>query len=161
MNVCLSCEKETKNPKFCSRSCSAKVNNVLVPKRISKRKCIVCGDKTSNYRKSRCDLHTEEYKKNRILEKTVGEYRNAISVRGKHASWLASAIRLHARNIHKDLKKLSCAVCGYSKHVEICHKKAVSAFSDSALLKEVNSRDNVIQLCPNCHWEFDNGLIQV
>jgi hypothetical protein len=27
------CTRETRNPKFCSRSCAAKVNNVLVPKR--------------------------------------------------------------------------------------------------------------------------------
>ena len=29
-------------------------------------------------------------------------------------------------------------------------------YDDSALLGEVNSEDNAIQLCPNCHWEFDN-----
>ena len=27
MNLCLNCGKETTNPKFCSRSCSATFNN--------------------------------------------------------------------------------------------------------------------------------------
>jgi hypothetical protein len=24
----------------------------------------------------------------------------------------------------------------------------------------VNSLDNLVGLCPNCHWEFDHGLLQ-
>jgi hypothetical protein len=33
MTVCPVCGRDTRNPKFCSRSCAARVNNVLVPKR--------------------------------------------------------------------------------------------------------------------------------
>ena len=51
----------------------------------------------------------------------------------------------------------SCAKCGYDKHVELCHIKDIANFDDDSLLSEVNSRNNIIQLCPNCHWEFDNG----
>jgi hypothetical protein len=25
----------------------------------------------------------------------------------------------------------------------------------------VNSLDNLVGLCPNCHWEFDHGLLQL
>jgi predicted restriction endonuclease len=25
----------------------------------------------------------------------------------------------------------------------------------------VNSLDNLLGLCPNCHWEFDHGLLRL
>ena len=36
MNRCIACQKETKNPKFCCRVCSASYNNTLYPKRSKK-----------------------------------------------------------------------------------------------------------------------------
>lgn len=56
---------------------------------------------------------------------------------------------------------LPCAYCGYSLHVELCHIKPISSFPDSALLSEVNSRKNNIQLCRNCHWELDNSILKI
>jgi HNH endonuclease len=47
--------------------------------------------------------------------------------------------------------------CGYSKHVEICHIKEVKSFPDDAKIKEINDPSNLLYLCPNCHWEFDNS----
>jgi hypothetical protein len=40
---CNHCDKETINPKFCSRSCAAKANNKLYPKRKPENTCINCG----------------------------------------------------------------------------------------------------------------------
>lgn len=88
--------------------------------------------------------------------KTLGEYRNLESVKGKHPSWVYAHVRGMARSKFKKLLSLPCAHCGYSKHVELAHVKPLSSFPDSALLSEINSEENVIQLCPNCHWEFDN-----
>src|SRR5688572_1819508 len=39
---CINCNKETNNPKFCSRSCAAKYTN-KVPKRSRTGKCKSCG----------------------------------------------------------------------------------------------------------------------
>jgi len=55
----------------------------------------------------------------------------------------------------------SCRVCGYDKHVEVCHIKAIKSFDDSATFSEVNSIHNLVFLCPNCHWEFDKGLLNL
>ena len=52
-----------------------------------------------------------------------------------------------------------CQSCSYDKHVELAHLKSVSSFPSTATLKEINSPDNVLVLCPNCHYEFDNGLL--
>ena len=52
-----------------------------------------------------------------------------------------------------------CAICGYDKHIEVAHIKAVSDFDDTATIREINSITNLIGLCPNHHWEYDNGFI--
>lgn len=155
---CVQCNKLTNNPKFCSRSCAAIFTNKATPKRKRTTVCHIsgCDTITKSYRHTKCEHHWQEYLDTRISNKTLGEYRNLLSVKGKHVSWRNSHIRLHARAQHKALLKEPCAHCGYSKHVELCHIKPVSEFPDEALVGAVNSRENVIQLCPNCHWEFDN-----
>lgn len=55
----------------------------------------------------------------------------------------------------------SCVNCGYDKHVEVCHIKAIKDFDLCATVGEVNDPSNLILLCPNCHWEFDNGLLKL
>ena len=49
-----------------------------------------------------------------------------------------------------------CSRCPYSKHVEVAHIKAIASFSEDTLLSVVNHPDNLVVLCPNCHWELDN-----
>ena len=156
MTKCLECGAETNNPKFCSKSCAAKHNNKLYPKRKTNKTCIVCGEPVLSYRHNRCEKHWEEYKENKHKNKTIGEYRKYISVSGKHPSWLHAHVRLFARSWLKHLSKLPCAHCGYDKHVELAHIKDIVSFEDDTLLSVVNSEDNVKPLCPNCHWEFDN-----
>ncbi len=153
---CLCCGKETSNPKFCSRSCAAKVSNKLYPKRKLTRTCTICGEFTKSYRHTKCEKHWLEFKETRYKNRTIGEYRQMMSVKGKHPSWIHAHIRQFARSWLRHMIDLPCAHCGYEKHVELAHIKSVSSFPDDTLLSVVNSPDNVIQLCPNCHWEFDN-----
>lgn len=54
-----------------------------------------------------------------------------------------------------------CSICGYSNHVEVAHIKPVSDFDDSATIREINSLSNLIGLCPNHHWEYDNGILKL
>jgi len=69
-------------------------------------------------------------------------------------------IRYHAREMYaKEL--LTCEKCGYDKHVEICHIKPIKEFNEESTIKEINAKDNIIGLCPNCHWEFDNKLFNI
>ena len=73
-----------------------------------------------------------------------------------------SSIRKHAQQIFENSdKEKCCAICGYDKHYEIAHIKPVSDFEDDALITEINSIDNLIALCPNHHWEVDNGLLNI
>lgn len=146
---------------FCSKSCSAIHNNKLFPKKKTNRVCIICGKQVKSYRHNKCEEHWKQYKENKWKNKTIGEYRNKISVKGKHPSWIHAAIRNFARSWLKHLTVIPCARCGYDKHVELAHIKDIIDFSDDALLSEVNAESNVIQLCPNCHWEFDNDIWKI
>ena len=53
-------------------------------------------------------------------------------------------------------KPKQCICCNYDKHYEVAHIKAVSDFNDDTLISEINDIDNLIALCPNHHWEYDN-----
>ena len=144
---CLNCGKETTNPKYCSKSCSATHTNILYPKRKTKKKCSVCGEPVKNYRTRFCEVHLEDYKFNRYRDKTLGEYQSKDSVKDKHPSWVNAHVRSFARSWNKILTDLPCAVCGYDKHVELAHIKAVSEFNVSDKLSDINNERNIIQLC--------------
>lgn len=104
------------------------------------------------------------------LSTRIGIHQNPIYLRRKgelfksRKTWQGarSNIRRHAERVYSaSSKKKCCYKCGYDKHYEICHIKAVSKFDDNALIQDINSIDNLIALCPNCHWEFDNGVFTI
>lgn len=77
----------------------------------------------------------------------------------RRSSWqnARSTIQKYARITYKGSDKpKECIVCKYTKHYEVAHITAVSDFSDDTLISEINHIDNLIALCPNHHWEYDN-----
>ena len=81
---------------------------------------------------------------------------------GNRKNWQSArtAIRKLADTAYnKSEKPKACVICGYDKHIEIAHIKAVSDFDDDSLISEINDVNNLIALCPNHHWEFDNGFL--
>lgn len=162
---CLQCGVVTPNPKFCSRSCSASFTNTHQPKRKkSFIKCCVpdCSNPARWSSNTRCKEHHLEFKNRKEVKGNtpIGIFREKESV-SKDRSWINVHIRQFARIHYKHLTEKPCAYCGYSKHVELCHIRPVSTFPDSATVFEVNAANNIIQLCPNCHWELDHGLLNI
>lgn len=148
---------------FCSRSCSAKFNNKgkqhNPPK---KRICSKCNNpffSAKENRKSKllCSNCREKYEQytDFLKSKTLAEYYELSSIKGKHPSWRNSHIRALNRSWNKNM--VTNCKCGYSKHVELCHIKPISSFPETATLGEINSPENIKAMCPNCHWEFDYG----
>lgn len=71
-----------------------------------------------------------------------------------------SAIAKDARRVfYSNGDKKKCLVCGYSKHIEVAHIKSVNMFNDSVKIKDINKKENLVGLCPNHHWEFDNDIL--
>lgn len=140
----------------------------LTPVPRSKKKRIrsycSCGKPISGYKNKTCmDCHRNRFKNiiveknnrltiNNVLEKTA-KYRSL----HRYQPIRNDAIKLMKfANITKE-----CKVCGYSNHVEVCHIKGISEFSKDSLLSEVNNLNNLIYLCPNHHWELDNGILKI
>jgi len=79
-----------------------------------------------------------------------------------HKSSAFALVRSRARTKMREAGKLnSCMNCGYNKHVEVCHIVAISEFSEDTMISEINSEENLLALCPNCHWEFDHGMLKL
>lgn len=148
--ACLYCTKETTNPKFCCRSCSASFSNAKTPRRRPEGFCKVC-NKTIKKSRMYCK---ECFKKEKLIDPTIISYGSMVQKRSyqKH-----SVIRDLARRLYiKSGRPKYCAHCGYDKHYEVCHIKGINEHTDDSLLSDINSIDNLIALCPNCHWEFDH-----
>lgn len=157
MQKCFHCGIEHSNPKFCSRSCAVKSTNVSSPKRKIKAKCKKCDLPVYKSQRLFCKFHRDEYFQTK--NRDIGSYRIKDCLKDLHVSSKHAHIRGLARTQHQHLLTQPCAKCGYDYHVELCHLRAVSDFPDDALISEVNSVDNVTQLCRNCHWELDHPKV--
>lgn len=152
---------------FCNRNCAAACNNKGRRRHpVIFRTCTKCSQTflyiPKNRNRKRCSECSRIYlNSDRIRRMTLAELWSQPSVKGKHPSWRNSHIRLMNRLWNADLLKKPCAVCGYKLHVELCHIRAISDFPESTLIEEVNHPSNVIQLCPNHHWELDNGYLKL
>lgn len=90
------------------------------------------------------------------------ENKTILDLKNKRQYQVYSQIRDIARKIfYEHNKQFSCKNCGYNKHIEVCHIKAINSYSDDTKISEINALSNLIGLCPNCHWEFDNGLLDI
>ena len=167
---CVNCEKIFDKKKaqiartgnnFCSRSCSATFNNKKFPrlrmkplKRTVKKysKCNRCGVEL-NYQKRRmlCS-DCKDMSKDQTLAQVAYDKHH------KSSCW--ALVRSRARGVMKDKHRI-CSNCGYDKHVEVAHKRSISEFDLNTLISDVNNEDNLILLCPNCHWEFDHNIIKI
>ena len=91
-----------------------------------------------------------------IAKKTKGElFRDRSNYQSARSCIRKGAVK----NFEKVPNNTYCYICGYNKHVDIAHIKAVSDFSDDTLIEVINDPSNLIPLCPNHHYEFDNGLM--
>lgn len=166
MIECTNCSKLTTNPKFCNKSCSAIWTNKNYNKRRGKGKLRICKKCNIEYRSSRlhqsrilCKECSLNYRTIKSKQTTLKEVRESDAIKGKHPSWLHSRVRANNKNWNKHLAKLPCQFCNYKLHVELCHIKSIASFPDSATLGEVNHPDNILVLCRNHHWEFDNKYL--
>lgn len=153
--------KRTKH-NFCSKRCSnVKSNQNRWKGHISvlnNHKCIQCG-KLRDYRSALCQsCRNLEHKKKCetiTIKKLKQKHKNKIQ------SWYSSEIRNFNRVWNKHLLNFGCQICGYNNHIELCHIKPICSFNENSMLKEINDESNNVVLCPNHHWEFDNGIITI
>lgn len=159
MNTCLFCHKTTEK-QFCSRSCRtsyymANPTPAILASREKRKKtnaCQLCG--TSTGRRSKyCIKCRESILSLKDMTLKDGMYNHL------HKSSSFAKIRTRARAVFAKTGISACQKCGYDKHIEVCHIRPISDFAESDLISIINAPTNLVGLCPNCHWEFDNGLL--
>lgn len=187
-NVCQHCGKalswEQRKNKYCSHSCAAKINNLDTVQFKDSFINKISDDEFEKIVKSSHSLkeisdkigYSYQTNNNKIIVQRCKNLNLSIPNRKNVNSYTKEFIfkfRKNWQSARSDIRKnaektfkqsgndLKCAICGYDKHIEIAHIKAVSEFSDTSLISEINNINNLIALCPNHHWEYDNGLLDL
>lgn len=151
MKICVNCKSKPVSKfgtKFCGRSCSATYNNKIYPKRGPEGQCKLCLA-TIIASKTYCDKCWIQRKRvyHCTLREMLGPSRPGFKYR---------KIRNEARHRYKNVEN-QCEKCDENFHIEICHIRPIGDFPLDTRIEIINARDNILFLCPNCHWEFDHG----
>lgn len=135
MNKCINCEQETKNAKFCSRSCSVSYNNSKTPKRTKNEnniKCIGCDNIFY-----------------RAPNSAINQIYCSRSCRSKHRFETGQC--RHPSTIKPILIEL------YGNKCSICHQGSQWKDQDLVMILDHidgnssnNMPDNLRLVCPNC-----------
>lgn len=154
--VCLVCSKvfhsENKCRKFCSRQCISKLSKAKAQLKIVT--CPKCNGPTNCHssgakRKMCIDCRDKVTK---VGKRTMKEMSYSKDPQNRYRK-----IRFHAHEVaRRSLPPSGCSKCPYDKHVELAHIRAISSFPEDTILNVINNPSNLMWLCPNCHWEFDN-----
>ena len=87
---------------------------------------------------------------------TVGQRKAKDAI--KHPSYYRGYLNSITRLLNAHCPRI-CQPCGYDKHVEYCHVRPIKEFLDFTTVQKVSGPENILVLCPNCHWEYDHGLL--
>lgn len=168
---CLTCNKNTKNPKFCSSSCAASFNNSNDNgRKVGCKKYYQGPDFLRLCPTCKCEISARRMFCDKCFGASVktfdGDYVNIENATKKMLltddTQRYSRIRKMARKvlIESGIEKV-CKICSYSKRVDCCHIKPINEYEDSTLVTVINDIANLVWLCPNHHWEFDNKLVDI
>jgi hypothetical protein len=159
---------DARRKKFCDRHCAARFNNFGrqrnpdgKPQGRKQRSCVTCGSPVQGKFKRYCSSMCWPKKKDITLE-TRGSLQERYSRILPIYSWQASRGRIngHAHKVYfRSNRKRECVECGYTRHIHVCHIRAVSDFPPTATIAEINDIANLVALCPNHHWEYDHGFL--
>lgn len=157
--------KNTKN-NYCSRECFG-IAKKHAPRK--ERTCVDCNikfysKKSNKCSKRFCDNCRKKYENitEYLKSYSIKEYLDHLNCwQNKDPSYKSSGIGVLNRKWNKDLLDYACQNCNYELHIELCHITGIANFDDSATLGIVNSPNNILVLCRNCHWEFDHNLLDI
>lgn len=167
--------REVKIRDFCNTSCYQTYRLTMVEQnklKTKERNCKNCQNifiikKCSDgsfSKKQKCDDCITIARKSRGYSLELLPYRTKGELFDNRKNWQSArtAIQKQARKVYKQQTEIiQCRVCKYSNHVEVCHIKPVSDFPNNTLISEINNINNLTGLCPNHHWEFDNGILNL
>lgn len=155
---------------YCNRSCAVTVNNKK-PKRLSNgtSNCPSCFQDFKLAKRQGGGYIPRKYcpdcwsNRQTLLFKMNSTTKGELFARRKNWRSAHGAINKDARRIYRQFHASPhhCSICKYKHHAEVAHIKPIASFPDNALIGEINHISNLIALCPNCHWEVDNGITKL
>lgn len=84
------------------------------------------------------------------LAQTVGDVWERYDGNRHQYRLVGNYIRRNAQHMYASVEKV-CEHCGWQHDVAIHHKVAIADMSRLATVGDVNSRENILFLCGNCH----------
>lgn len=145
MILCINCNKETSNKKFCSSSCSASYNNRRRERKITK-KCAYCNSILTRSDNTYCNTQCFQKAQNqeRINNFLAGKYIGK-ELGTQQGRWL--------RNYLIEVLDEKCSECGIGPEY---NNKALTLEVDHIDGKAYNNiLENLRFLCPNCHSQTE------
>lgn len=139
---------------YCSKGCANTYTKLKTGIYVKEKTCLYC----NNLHTRTLSLYCKPLCKLLHVSGNITKGQVLVRVGGANAYDL---IRSRAKHIAKYVLDKKCYNCGYDKHVEIAHIKAISDYENSVTLDIINNPTNLIHLCPNCHWEYDNNLLEL
>ena len=155
---CPQCGVEHRNAKFCSRTCSATYTNARRTAESYRKPENTCRDCETpiSAQRTRCRPCHGAWQTERCLSDSVTLEEAVLRYKKHHTSSAYALVRSRARVSMRRAGRLgTCEWCGYDKHTEVAHRVAISEHTPSTTLVEINRPENLLCLCPNCHWEHD------
>jgi hypothetical protein len=151
MNICTECKnkfevKRNSTGKFCSRSCSAKTNNRLYPKKFNLnklRECINCDSKLKKSQSKYCSRKCSGEKPREDLIKLWLEDKDS----GSDSNGTLRAV--FRRYLIKEAN-YKCSECGWDKPNPITKTAILTVDHVDGNWKN-NKFDNLKVICYNCH----------
>ena len=146
---CKKCGKETSNPKFCSRSCSASASNKGRNRHtgeiVGVRRCPICELVLSYEQKRYCSYECASEGR---YEASVNDWLAGDSVGHTKAGVLRSPVKRWLR----ELQNGKCALCHRSEWTNDNYNKPIPLEGDHVDGNWKNSRpENIRLICPTCH----------
>lgn len=167
------CDNITKNPRFCSQSCSAKVTNIGKHSPNKKtRYCQYegCFEEVSSDRKYCCEDHRNRQKQYRIKH-GLQKQKQTIDERSSNIKIAVKKIREKRRKYYIEYLGGKCIVCGYNRYEGAlnCHHvnpeskdKTIRLSGDCPSIDRAKKElDKCVLLCGNCHSEVHAGMIDL
>ena len=127
---------------------------------------VILVDDDHYYHPRMCEIFNKRFNSNKehaysfftlkIYDLIMGQGADGFLINTNHLDGILDFYNKHVRNYKHCFLNDDFWISMYLNKFK---KKRVISLEDITI-KEINDSSNIVLLCPNCHWEFDRGLLK-